>query len=300
LDELFQGGILPRGITEIAGEAGCGKTQVCLQLLFQAQLPFEYGGLEGGAVYFGTEGDVPRKRLKQLADHYRYQRFTQPIKQEDGTTVNASIFQDYDFLSNLFVEIVDNLDSMWSILSHRIAFLIANPDGKPSIRLLVIDSIAALFRFEYSKDDAVERSKVLWNYANQLKYISDKYKIAVVVVNQVTDFFPDEVRYHAIPTYKNQKAQLLPTAATSSTGRVVPSLGLSWTNNINSRIILTRSRRKWFPKRRFGEMEHDIIEDDSVVRKMRIVLSSHLPNSSCSFIVNRDGVRGVEEEEAPL
>jgi DNA-repair protein XRCC3 len=36
-----------RGLTEIAGEAGAGKTQLCLQLALHAVLPKEHGGLGG-------------------------------------------------------------------------------------------------------------------------------------------------------------------------------------------------------------------------------------------------------------
>lgn len=43
IDNCLDGGILPRAITEIAGEAGSGKTQLCLQLSLQVQLPIERG-----------------------------------------------------------------------------------------------------------------------------------------------------------------------------------------------------------------------------------------------------------------
>lgn len=45
---FFSGGIISRGITEIAGESASGKTQFCLQLSLTVQLPEENGGLAGG------------------------------------------------------------------------------------------------------------------------------------------------------------------------------------------------------------------------------------------------------------
>ena len=45
---LCTGGVLSRGITEIAGESASGKTQVCLQLCLTVQLPISLGGLDGG------------------------------------------------------------------------------------------------------------------------------------------------------------------------------------------------------------------------------------------------------------
>lgn len=53
--------------TRTAGEAAASKTQLCLQLLLTAQLPREYGGLGGSAVYVHTEGEPALKRLHQLA-----------------------------------------------------------------------------------------------------------------------------------------------------------------------------------------------------------------------------------------
>lgn len=50
-----------------AGEAAASKTQLCLQLLLTVQLPREYGGLGGSAVYVHTEGEPALKRLHQLA-----------------------------------------------------------------------------------------------------------------------------------------------------------------------------------------------------------------------------------------
>mmetsp|Transcript_55860 Transcript_55860/g.154005 ORF Transcript_55860/g.154005 Transcript_55860/m.154005 type:complete len:165 (-) Transcript_55860:496-990(-) len=69
-DDAFGGGVPVHGVTEICGEAGAGKTQLCLQLTLQAQLPVECGGLGAGkAVYLSCgEGAFPLKRLNQLAD----------------------------------------------------------------------------------------------------------------------------------------------------------------------------------------------------------------------------------------
>jgi len=39
LDRCLGGGLTNNGVIEIAGEAGSGKTQFCLQLCFQVSLP---------------------------------------------------------------------------------------------------------------------------------------------------------------------------------------------------------------------------------------------------------------------
>jgi RecA/RadA recombinase len=48
LDGFLQGGVATQGITEIAGESGSGKTQLCLQLALTVQYPVSCGGLNGG------------------------------------------------------------------------------------------------------------------------------------------------------------------------------------------------------------------------------------------------------------
>lgn len=87
IDRILDGGLTCRGITEISGESGTGKTQICLQLCIMVQYPEEIGGLNAGlykiylddiymqvlnimnqigAVYICTEDVFPSKRLQQL------------------------------------------------------------------------------------------------------------------------------------------------------------------------------------------------------------------------------------------
>lgn len=40
---------------QLAGPAGCGKTQFCYQLALQATLPKELGGKDGHVLYIDTE-----------------------------------------------------------------------------------------------------------------------------------------------------------------------------------------------------------------------------------------------------
>ena len=49
MDRWLRGGVPTRHVTELTGEAGAAKTQLVLQLLLNAQLPREVGGLDGAA-----------------------------------------------------------------------------------------------------------------------------------------------------------------------------------------------------------------------------------------------------------
>lgn len=47
LDELLGEGTETQAITELIGEYGGGKTQICLKLSVMTQLPKDHEGLEG-------------------------------------------------------------------------------------------------------------------------------------------------------------------------------------------------------------------------------------------------------------
>jgi hypothetical protein len=55
-----------------------------------------------------------------------------------------------------------------------------------NVRLVVIDSMAALFRIEFGTNDAVDKSKTLSSFAHRLKELSDEFHSPVVCVNQVS------------------------------------------------------------------------------------------------------------------
>lgn len=54
-------------MTELIGDYGVGKTQICLTLTVTAQLPREQGGLEGNVIFIDTEGTFSPERIYQIA-----------------------------------------------------------------------------------------------------------------------------------------------------------------------------------------------------------------------------------------
>jgi DNA-repair protein XRCC3 len=57
-----------------------------------------------------------------------------------------------------------------------------------SVGLLIIDSIAAVFRSDYSPQDGNLRTKDLRAAGCQLHSLSRKYKLGILCVNQVTTY----------------------------------------------------------------------------------------------------------------
>ena len=168
-------GLPAQGITEIAGEAGTGKTQFCLLLSLSCQLPLADGGLGGGAAYLSCcEGQFPAGRLAQLARHF-------------GQRHNLS---ENELLDKVQIEECHNSDEALESILHRIPTLCANN----GTRILILDSLAGMLRVEYngmSSEEMRLRTHKLFLLAEKLKWISDTYHLCVVVVNQVSHSDPE-------------------------------------------------------------------------------------------------------------
>ena len=67
LDELLGGGIETGAITEIYGEFGSGKTQICHTTAVLVQQKKENGGLEGGIIYVDTENTFRPERIVSIS-----------------------------------------------------------------------------------------------------------------------------------------------------------------------------------------------------------------------------------------
>lgn len=163
LDNLLGGkGIETKSITEAFGAFGSGKTQLALALTVNVQLPEEQGGASGKAVFIDTEGTFRPERIVQLAARYD----ANPEK----------------VLKNILVARAFNSDHQMLLLD-KVAELIK--DGEP-IRLIIIDSLTAHFRAEFSgRGQLADRQQKMNKYLHNLMRVAESYNLAVYVTNQV-------------------------------------------------------------------------------------------------------------------
>ncbi len=163
LNELLGGrGIQSRAITEAFGAYGSGKTQVGLTLAVNVQLPMEKGGANGKCVFIDTEGTFKPARVKQIAEHLG----ANPEK----------------VLKNILVARAFNSDHQ-ILLMEKVSEMIKN--GEP-IKLVVIDSLTAHFRAEYSgRGQLADRQQKLNKYLHELMKLAEQYNLAIYVTNQV-------------------------------------------------------------------------------------------------------------------
>ena len=163
LDNLLGGkGIESRAITEAFGAFGSGKTQLGLTLAVNVQLPSDKGGADGKCVFIDTEGTFRPARIKQIAESLG----ANPDK----------------VLKNILVARAFNSDHQ-ILLLDRISEMIK--EGEP-IKLMIIDSLTAHFRAEYSgRGQLADRQQKLNRYIHNLMKVAEQYNLAVYVTNQV-------------------------------------------------------------------------------------------------------------------
>ena len=199
IDSFLHGGIPCFGITEIYGAAGSAKTQLCLQLALNAQLPDSLGGLNNsGVVYINTEGAFPVTRMAELVRHFQ---------------MKYSVYSQENPMDNIVVESVLDPDALFRCLNVRIPALV-DEVGKSRIRLIILDSVAAVFRADFDVGEFQERAVELRKTGAVLHKLAESLRAAVVVVNQET--------------------------TSLALGQNVPALGLTWTNLVTTRLRLSR------------------------------------------------------------
>ena len=158
LDNILDGGIEKRSITQIYGPPGSGKTNIALFLSIMV-------AKSGKKVaYMDTEGGISIERIQQIAgDDF------------DNVAKNIVVFE-----PNTFEEQEDDLNVAES-------WIAAN---KGLVDLLVIDSAVALYRVLEVKGSQV--TSILGKQMGQLSRLARKYDIAIVVTNQIYPSFGEE------------------------------------------------------------------------------------------------------------
>ncbi|XP_026164008.1 DNA repair protein XRCC3 [Mastacembelus armatus] len=251
LNELLRGGLPVGGVTELSGESGAGKTQLALQLCLSVQYPTEHKGLNSGAVYISTEDSFPIRRLQQL------------IREQSSlrSDVPPSLISSLQFSDHIYIEHAADLESLQVCLSRRVPLLLA----RGLVRLVVVDSVAALFRSEFQAADWLERNKQLIAFSSTLHHLSQEFTTPVLCINQVTDVF------------SSSRDTLGPLSS-----NVSPALGLAWANQVMVRLMMWR-------------LQETVVRGDqsSVLRKLEVVFAPHLARDSRDTAVWREGVQGV-------
>ena len=163
VNELLGGkGVESKAVTEAFGAFGSSKTQLGLTLAINTQLPLEKGGVNGKSVFIDTEGTFRPARIKQIAE---------------GLELDSE-----KVLKNIFVARALNSDHQ-ILLLEKISEMIK--EGEP-IKLIIIDSLTAHFRAEFSgRGQLADRQQKLNKYLHNLMRLAEQHNLAIYVTNQV-------------------------------------------------------------------------------------------------------------------
>ncbi|XP_063002558.1 DNA repair protein RAD51 homolog 3 [Elgaria multicarinata webbii] len=209
LDGILGGGMQLTKLTEICGAPGVGKTQLCMQLVVDVQIPECFGGLAGEAVFIDTEGSFMVDRVVDMAAAcvQHCQLIAEMHPEEDHQTALETFSLEnilshiYYFRCHDYVELLAQVYLLPDFLS-----------GHSKVRLVVIDGVA--FPFRHGFEDLSLRTRLLNGLAQQLITIANDHTLAVVLTNQMT------------------------TRIGQGQSSLVPALGESWGHAATVRLIL--------------------------------------------------------------
>uniref|UniRef100_A0A8C5QRD0 Meiotic recombination protein n=1 Tax=Leptobrachium leishanense TaxID=445787 RepID=A0A8C5QRD0_9ANUR len=149
-DKLLGGGIESMAITETFGVT--------------AQLPGSNGYTGGKVIFIDTENTFRPDRLRDIADRFGV----------DHDAVLDNVLYARAYTSEHQMDLLDYVAAKF----HEEAGV---------FKLLIIDSIMALFRVDFSgRGELAERQQKLAQMLSRLQKISEEYNVAVFVTNQMT------------------------------------------------------------------------------------------------------------------
>ncbi|GFO17153.1 DNA repair protein xrcc3 [Plakobranchus ocellatus] len=243
IDKVLKGGFLSGVISEISGESACGKTQLCLQLCLSVQIDEKNGG---GAVYICTEDVFPSRRLQQLIRFYNSKR------------------RSHKFGDNIFIEHVADFEGLDLCVEKRLPALLA----RGMVKLVVIDSVAALFRCHYTAAQMMERAHHLSQFASVLHQLAAQHRIPVICVNQVS-------------------ANMDGPGINS----VTPALGLTWANQVTCRVMMSRVESSEAVEDQ--QPNHTIAKNFPTYRQLSVLFAPHLAPARIKVYIDDTGMHGI-------
>ena len=173
-NQLIGGGIESQAITELFGEFGSCKTQVCFQLAVNATLPEDRGGLDSDVIIIDTENTIRPERIIQMCNY---------LGVDPENTLKR-------------IHIARAFNSQHQVLLVDKAMELAK---EIKVRLLIVDSLTSHFRAEFlGRGSLAERQQILNRHMHDLLNFATLNNAAIVVTNQVAAkpdaFFGDPTR----------------------------------------------------------------------------------------------------------
>ena len=251
---------LDPGITELAGEAGSGKSQIAMSLCVQAVLQQQQGPrtqtiyhpsqtVSDGtnststtkAIYISLSGGPASlariaHRMQQMSETQQQQQQQQPGGIPDNTSVASSTNSSESILSQILTHSVRNHDDLFTLLRDDLPLRLqqqrtSHPNKQDSnshapsphpVALIVLDSIADLFRLGNGDGAVIDTNQTAISHRSFLLF----------EISSILRSLSDQ---YGIPILViNQVSNDMNSKST------VPTLGLSWANCTNTSFLVRR------------------------------------------------------------
>lgn len=160
IDQLLNGGYEQGVITTLFGEAGSGKSNLCILAALTAAKQAKK------VIFIDTEGSFSVERAKQLEPHYE------------------------DVMKNILFLNPTSFDEQKDIFKQ-----ISSAADIKRIGLIVVDSMVMLYRLAKADENIAETNLELANQLRTLSEIARKKSIPILVTNQVySDFKTNDLK----------------------------------------------------------------------------------------------------------
>jgi len=311
---------LGNGITEISGEGGSGKTQICLSLCVTcAMTPPLYPN--------NSEADFGNQSTRdQNIQHYTAlyismgegvrsitiaRRLEQMVQARLNRTYSDN--QVKQLLSRIGLISLRNEEEFMDFVDHDLPNILSaqrhhhhhhhqqwkkqhqhrqqqQQQQSTKIALIVFDGIAGFFRFsdplfQFQKNNSTfhqQRGARLLHISSQLRRLSDLYDVPILITNQVTASIPPNgTSSSSMNPYEQQ---------------VVPALGLAWSNCVTTRYILQRKNEMTVSNEKCRNQDNTILAKNQWmrVRLARVLQSVSVPmEREVRFVIETGGVVAV-------
>jgi DNA repair protein RadB len=160
IDELLGGGFESGTVTQLYGEAGSGKTNICLQVAVECARKGE------SIIFIDSEGFSP-ERFLQIA-----QSRTGGSEDVESIARRIMIYEPQSFEQQ--TSCIKEIDAV-----------IKDKEGKNKVSLVILDSATLFYRLELDDERSIYLRRALANQIMHLLEVARRYDLAVLITNQV-------------------------------------------------------------------------------------------------------------------
>jgi RecA/RadA recombinase len=291
---------LGNGITELSGEGGSGKTQICLSLCVTCVMtpPLYQFGTESNQHASGTNQYYSALYIS-MGEGIRSTTIARRLEQMVQSRLERTYPNKYveQFLSRIGLISLRNEEEFLDFVDHDLPSILEHKHHQhqrhrhyqrlqsQTISLLILDGIAGFFRFsdplfqQFQKSNSTfhrQRGSRLLHISSQLRKLSDLHNIPILITNQVTASIPS-----------SDTASL-----STSPGGDLPALGLVWSNCVSTRYTLQRKDQLMavtVSDKECKDQNNSIV--GKRVRVARILQSVNMPKDrEVRFVIETGGV----------